>query len=68
MTKEEILEMSRRENKGKDIVDIESCGGITNIPKRMQELQEQIQNTTREEELVNKVIMLRPSQLDLIQI
>ena len=24
MTKEEILEMSRRENKGKDIVDIES--------------------------------------------
>ena len=41
-----------------DIVDIESCGGITNIPKRMQELQEQIQNTTREEELVNKVIIL----------
>ena len=25
-----------------DIVDIESCGGIMNIPKRMQELQEQI--------------------------
>ena len=24
MTKEEILEMSRRENKGKDIIDIES--------------------------------------------
>ena len=41
-----------------DIVDIESCGGIMNIPKRMQELQEQIQNTTREEELVNKVIIL----------
>ena len=41
-----------------DVVEIESCGGITNIPKRMQELQEQLENSTKEEELIDKVIIL----------
>lgn len=39
-------------------IEIQSCGGITNIPIRMKSIKDQLEYVTREEEFIDKVIIL----------
>lgn len=39
-------------------IEIRSCGGITNIPDEMRRFQEQMEYSTKKEELFDKVIIL----------
>lgn len=44
--------------KDNSYVEIQSCGGIMNIPKRMKKLQEQMVYATKKEELYDKVVVM----------
>lgn len=44
--------------KNEAITEIQSCGGITNIPVKVKERKEQIEFATKKEELIDKIIIL----------
>lgn len=39
-------------------IEIQSCGGITNIPIKMKSIKDQLEYVTRKEEFIDKVIIL----------